>query len=104
MWINQILQGKEDKKHEEEAIENNPVQTRHLRKDPVHFTTDVWIDIKFNEQMFVNEDKELHVCINQYKLIKEVSVGINSRVYQNAYDNLIRYMLVFQRKIISIML
>ena len=30
--------------------------------------------------MFVNEDKDLNVCINQYKLLKEVSVGINSRV------------------------
>lgn len=30
--------------------------------------------------MYVNEDKDLNVSINQYKLIKEVSVGINSRV------------------------
>ena len=36
--------------------------------------------------MFVIEDKELNISINQYRIIKEVSVGINSRVWMRIHS------------------
>lgn len=30
--------------------------------------------------MVIREDRDLNISINQYKIIKEISAGINSRV------------------------
>lgn len=40
MWINQILQGKEDH-NQDDVFEIDQGPTRHLRKDSVQFTTNV---------------------------------------------------------------
>ena len=92
VWINKILQGK-DNSTQDETFKIDQVQVRHPRKNSVQFTTDV-IPAGVYQQMFVNEDKDLNVCINQYKLLKEVSVGINSRVGIVIFESFDLYRLI----------
>ena len=44
--------------------------------------------------MVIREDGDLNVCINQYQLIKEISVGINSRVFHDHLCSVDIYMLL----------
>lgn len=78
MWVNHILQGKTEEQLDIDMISD--AESRGPRKHEVVFTTDVesltldWL------QMVIREDRDLNISINQYKIIKEISAGINSRV------------------------
>ena len=76
MWINSILQGK----NEDNEMTLGTGQQRRPRKSPVRRTLNVEEMKGINRQLVIREDEQLNVWINQYMLLKEISVGINSRV------------------------
>ena len=76
MWINSVLQGK----NEEKEMTLGTGQQRRPRKSPVRRTLNVELNERTDRQLVIREDEQLNVWINQYMLLKEISVGINSRV------------------------